>query len=141
MVMDMCADPDLMPDVEGLAKALRDPLLKVFPPALLGRLVTIPYYPLSDEILGTIIKLKLDKIVKRIEQNHEAEMTYGDDVIKLISERCNDLDSGARVVDAILTNTVLPQVSQEFLERMMEGEKINTVAISVKDSEIAYTFT
>ncbi|KAG1694985.1 Protein ClpV1 [Nymphon striatum] len=85
-----------------------------------GRLVTIPYYPLSDEILGTIIKLKLNKIVKRIKQNHDAEMTYGDDVIKLISDRCNDLDSGARVVDAILTNTVLPQVSQKFLEKMME---------------------
>ncbi len=141
MVMDMCADPDLMPDVEGLAKALRDPLLKVFPPALIGRLVTIPYYPLSDEILSTIIKLKLDKIVKRIKQNHEAEMTYDDDVIKLISERCNDLDSGARVVDAILTNTVLPQVSQEFLERMMEGNKINTVVISVKDSEMVYNFS
>ena len=141
MIMDMCADPDLMPDVEGLTKALREPLLKVFPPALIGRLVTIPYYPLSDEILGTIIKLKLDKIVKRIKQNHEAEMTYGDDVIKLISERCNDLDSGARVVDAILTNTVLPQVSQEFLERMMEGNKINSVAISVKDSEMVYAFT
>ena len=90
---------------------------------------------------STIIKLKLDKIVKRIKQNHEAEMTYGDDVIKLISERCNDLDSGARVVDAILTNTVLPQVSQEFLERMMEGDKINTVAISVKDSEMVYKFS
>ena len=141
MVIDMCADPELMPDVEGLAKALREPLLKVFPPALIGRLVTIPYFPLSDEILGTIIKLKLDKIVKRIKQNHDAEMTYGDDVIKLISERCNDLDSGARVVDAILTNTVLPQVSQEFLERMMEGEKINTVAISVKDSEMIYEFS
>ena len=140
MVMDMCADPDLMPDVEGLAKALREPLLKVFPPALIGRLVTIPYYPLSDEILGTIIKLKLNKIVKRIKQNHEAEMTYGDDVIKLISDRCNDLDSGARVVDAILTNTVLPQISQEFLERMMEGNKINNVAISVKDSEMVYEF-
>jgi len=141
MVMDMCADPELMPDVEGLAKALREPLLKVFPPALIGRLVTIPYYPLSDEILGTIIRLKLDKIVKRIKQNHEAEMKYGDDVIKLISERCNDLDSGARVVDAILTNTVLPQVSQEFLERMMEGNKINTVEISVKDSEMVYKFS
>ncbi|WP_299871147.1 type VI secretion system ATPase TssH [uncultured Cocleimonas sp.] len=141
MIMDMCVDPDLMPGVEGLAKALREPLLKVFPPALIGRLVTIPYYPLSDEILSTIIKLKLNKIVKRIKQNHEAEMTYGDDVIQLISERCNDLDSGARVVDAILTNTVLPQVSQEFLERMMEGEKINTVAISVKDSEMVYKFS
>jgi len=141
MVMDMCADPELMPDVEGLSKALREPLLKVFPPALIGRLVTIPYYPLSDEILGTIIKLKLNKIVKRIKQNHEAEMTYGDDVIKLISERCNDLDSGARVVDAILTNTVLPQVSQEFLERMMAGEKINKVAIAVKDSEMTYKFS
>ena len=140
MIMDLCSDPELMPGVEGLAKALREPLLKVFPPALIGRLVTIPYYPLSDEILSTIIKLKLDKIVKRIKQNHEAEMTYGDDVIKLISERCNDLDSGARVVDAILTNTVLPQISQEFLERMMEGNKINSVAISVKDSEMVYTF-
>jgi len=141
MIMDMCVDPDLMPGVEGLAKALREPLLKVFPPALIGRLVTIPYYPLSDEILSTIIKLKLNKIVNRIKQNHEAEMTYGDDVIKLISERCNDLDSGARVVDAILTNTVLPQVSQEFLERMMEGEKINLVSVSVKDSELVYKFS
>ena len=141
MIMDMCADPELMPDVEGLSKSLREPLLKVFPPALIGRLVTIPYYPLSDEILSTIIKLKLNKIVKRIRQNHEAEMTYDDDVIKLISDRCNDLDSGARVVDAILTNTVLPKISQEFLERMMEGEKINSVAISVKDSEMVYEFS
>ncbi len=141
MIMDMCADPELMPDVEGLSKALREPLLKVFPPALIGRLVTIPYYPLSDEILSTIIKLKLNKIVKRIHENHEAEMTYNDDVIKLISERCNDLDSGARVVDAILTNTVLPKISQEFLERMMEGNKINAVAISVDSSEMVYAFS
>lgn len=141
MIMDMCADPELMPDVEGLSKSLREPLLKVFPPALIGRLVTIPYYPLNDEILSTIIKLKLNKIVKRIKQNHDAEMAYDDDVIKLISDRCNDLDSGARVVDAILTNTVLPQISQEFLEKMMEGEKINKVAISVKDSEMVYDFS
>ncbi|KAG1651247.1 Protein ClpV1 [Nymphon striatum] len=79
--------------------------------------------------------------LKRIKQNHDAEMTYGDDVIKLISDRCNDLDSGARVVDAILTNTVLPQVSQKFLEKMMEGEKINKVDISVKDSEMVYKFS
>ena len=141
LIMDMCADPELMPDVEGLNKSLREPLLKVFPPALIGRLVTIPYYPLSDEILSTIIKLKLNKIVKRIKQNHEAIMSYSDDVIKLISERCNDLDSGARVVDAILTNTVLPRISQEFLERMMEGKKIDTVSLSVKDSEIVYEFS
>ena len=140
LVIDMCADPELMPDAEGLAKALREPLLKVFPPALLGRLVTIPYYPLSDDILSTIITLKLNKIVKRIQQNHGAAMTYSDDVITLIADRCNDVDSGARVVDAILTNSVLPAISQKFLEQMMEGEAIESVGLQVENGEISYTF-
>jgi type VI secretion system protein VasG len=140
LIMNLCKDPDLMPDAEGIAKALREPLLKIFPAALLGRLVTIPYYPLSDEMLKLIIKLQLRRIEKRIMENHGIPFTYEDDVVALISERCTELESGARVVDAILTNTVLPEVSQEFLSRMMSGEPISAVRISVKDSEFSYQF-
>lgn len=140
LIMDLCADPDLMPEPAGIAQALREPLLKVFPPALIGRLVTIPYYPLGDEILGTIIRLKLDRIVKRIYENHDAILEYDKDVVKLVADRCNDVDSGARVVDSILTNTVLPTLSQEFLGRMLEGTLIQKIILTVKNNEFTYAF-
>lgn len=140
LIMSMCADPELMPASEGLAKALREPLLKVFPPALLGRLVIIPYYPLGDEILHTIIRLKLDKIARRVKQNHGSKFVYGDDVVQLIAARCNDVDSGARVVDAILTNTVLPAISEEFLGRMLEGKRMGDVTVTVAAGNFNYAF-
>ncbi len=140
LIMNLCKDPELMPDPEGIAKALREPLLKIFPAALLGRLVTIPYYPLSDEMLKAIIKLQLGRIEKRIKENHGIPFTYDEEVVQLIVNRCTELESGARVVDAILTNTVLPVISQEFLTRMMTGESLSTIRISVKDGEFNYQF-
>lgn len=140
LTMSMCSDPELMPDPEGLAKALRAPLLKVFPPALLGRIVTIPYYPLSDEMVGAIAKLQLGRIEKRIRQNHDLPFTYDDEVIKLIASRCTELESGGRMIDAILTNTVLPRISGEFLTRMMEGQPIERVHVNVADGEFNYAF-
>ncbi|MEJ1364767.1 MAG: AAA family ATPase, partial [Candidatus Sedimenticola sp. (ex Thyasira tokunagai)] len=94
LISNLCADPDLMPEPEGIAKALREPLLKVFPPALLGRLVVIPFYPLTDEMIGAIAKLQLGRIKKRVEDNHSIPFSYDDDVIKLIAERCTELESG-----------------------------------------------
>ena len=140
LIMGLCKDPDLMPDVEGLAQALRAPLLKTFPPALLGRVVTIPYYPLSDEILGLIIRLQLDRIVRRINENHRAILTYDESVVGLIAKRCAEVESGARVVDAILTNTVLPAISREFLNRAMQGKTIERVSIEVKEGGFSYGF-
>ncbi|WP_182869862.1 type VI secretion system ATPase TssH [Rhodopirellula sp. JC639] len=140
LTMNMCKDPELMPDPDGLAKALRGPLLKVFPPALLGRIVTIPYYPLSDEMVGAIAKLQLGRIAKRMQANHDIPFTYDEDVIKLIASRCTELESGGRMIDAILTNTVLPQISGEFLTRMMEGNPAKKVHVSVKDGEFDYLF-
>jgi hypothetical protein len=140
LIMSMCKDPELLPDVEGLAQALRAPLRKTFPPALLGRIVTIPYYPLSDEMLGTIIRLQLDRIVRRIADNHRAPLTYDEAVVKLIAARCAEVESGARVVDAILTNTVLPAISRELLNRTIEGKPIGRVAIGVGDSGFSYSF-
>jgi type VI secretion system protein VasG len=140
LIMNLCKDPDLMPDPEGIAKALREPLLKAFPAALLGRLVVIPYYPLSDEMIGAIARLQLGRIRKRIEANHKVPFTYDDEVVKLIVSRCTELESGGRMIDAILTNTILPRISQEFLTRMLEGKPVERVQIKVENGEFGYGF-
>jgi type VI secretion system protein VasG len=137
LIMSLNKDPEIKPEPEGIAKALRGPLLKVFPPALLGRIVTIPYYPLSDEMLGSIIRLQLDRIVKRIRANHGAEFVYTDEVVKLIAARCTEPESGGRMIDAILTNTLLPMLSTEFLTRISNGQQTKRVDISVKDGALA----
>ncbi len=140
LIMGLCKDPDLMPDPDGIAKALREPLLKVFPPALLGRLVVIPYYPLSDDMIGAIARLQLGRIAKRIKETRKIPFSYDDEVIKLITSRCTELESGGRMIDAILTNTVLPKISEEFLKRMVEGKTIEWVHVSVQDGEFGYGF-
>jgi type VI secretion system protein VasG len=140
MIMNLCKDPDLMPEPEDIAKALREPLLKVFPPALLGRLVVIPYYPLSDEMICAITRLQLGRIKKRVMESHKVPFTFDDDVVKLIASRCTELESGGRMIDAILTNTLLPRISQEFLLRMMANEPIERVHISVQDGEFGFSF-
>jgi type VI secretion system protein VasG len=140
LIAGLCKDPDLMPDPEGMAKALREPLLKIFPPALLGRLVAIPYYPLSDEMLGQIVKLQLNRVKKRVEARYKIPFEYGEDVVKLVVSRCTESESGGRMIDAILTNTMLPDISKEFLTCMMEGKPIESVTVSVKDGAFQYAF-
>ncbi|MCB2094750.1 MAG: type VI secretion system ATPase TssH [Rhodobacteraceae bacterium] len=140
MIMDMCADPDLMPEPEGIAKALRDPLLKIFPAALLGRLVTIPYYPLSRDMIGKITRLQLNRIRKRVSEAHGVPFEYSDGVVDTIVSRCQELESGGRMIDAIVTNTMLPDISAEFLKRMMQGQEVRKVAIDAVDGEFSYSF-
>jgi type VI secretion system protein VasG len=140
LIAGLCKDPELMPDPEGMATALRGPLLKVFPPALLGRLVTIPYYPLSDDMLGKIVKLQLDRIKKRVEARYKIPFTYSDDVVKLVVSRCTESESGGRMIDAILTNTMLPDISREFLGRMMQEQVVERVQVDVRDSQFGYEF-
>ena len=140
LLMNMCKDPELLPDPESLATALQEPLMKVFPPALLGRLVTIPYYPLSAEMLAKIIRLQLNRIKKRVEANHRAPFIYGDDAVELIVKRCNNAEAGGRIIDAILTNTVLPKISIEYLNRMARGEEFKGVTLGAADGEFTYRY-
>ncbi len=140
LIMSMCKDPSLLPDAEGLVKALREPLLKVFPAALLGRVVTIPYYPLTDEMIRNIAKLQLGRIQKRVKQNQKVAFEYSPEVIDLVLRRCTERESGGRMIDAILTHTLLPAVSEEFLKRLMEGKPISRVKVGVKGTEFAYDF-
>ncbi len=140
LVMSLCRDPELIPEPDEIAKALREPLLKVFPPALLGRLIVIPYYPLSPDVMGRIIRLQLGRVQKRITERHKVELSYDDSVVDLIAARCDEPESGGRMIDAILTNTMLPAISTAFLNRMLEGQPITNVQVSTDAAGFIYTF-
>lgn len=141
-IMKLCADPETRPDPEGILEAIKPEMNKAFKPALLGRMVTVPFYPISDEILRLIIKLQLKKIKQRIADNHGAQFSYDDAVIETVAKRCTDVDSGARNVYNILTGTMLPDMSSEVLSRMAAGEGIKNVHVGVDaDEKFVYQIT
>ena len=141
LIVSMCRDPELMPGPEAIATALREPLLKKFPAALLGRLVVIPYYPLSDEMLANIVRLQLGRIARRVVEHHRIPFSYDDEAVKLIVSRCTEVESGGRMIDAILTNTVLPAISREFLTRTMEGAALSGIHLTAAAGEFDYRFS
>ena len=140
LITALSEDEEMKPEPEALASALRPDLLKVFPPALLGRLVVLPYYPLSPEMLGGIVKLQLNRIQRRIADNHAIRFGYGQDVVDLIVSRCNEVASGGRMIDAILTNTMLPEMSIALLEKQMSGEEIASIEVGTDANGFTYRF-
>jgi type VI secretion system protein VasG len=137
-VMKLCADPDTMPTPEGLVKALKPELDKVFKPAFLGRLVIIPYFPIRDEHLKRIIRLKLGKIQRRMQETHKVHLVYEEALVDEVAQRCTEVESGARNVDNILTNTLLPELSRLILERLAEGQRLGAIQIGVGDGAFVY---
>lgn len=140
VIMRMAEGGDTTPDLDVLDAQLKPELLKVFPPALLGRIVTIPYFPLGREVLEGITKLKLGAIVKRMRDAHGARLGWSDAVIAHIVDQCRDPDSGGRMVDNIITNSILPDLSREVLGRMVSGAAMGDVTIVLKDGAFAYEF-
>jgi type VI secretion system protein VasG len=140
LIMGLSRDPMYRDNADALAQQLRPELLKVFPAALLGRIVSIPYYPLSDEMLGGIVRLQLGRIAKRIAENHNAKLVYGDDVTAHIVSMCNDPDSGGRMVDNIITNTMLPALSREFLKRSLAKEEPKEAKVTIENGDFAYSW-
>ncbi|HEY4030013.1 MAG TPA: type VI secretion system ATPase TssH [Caulobacteraceae bacterium] len=140
LITNLSEDEETKPDNESLAQALRPDLLKVFPPALLGRLIVLPYYPLSPTMLQGIVRLQLNRIVKRIAENHGIRFEYTQEVVELIVSRCNEVASGGRMIDAILTNTMLPDLSISLLNRQMSGEQVDHIKVGVEGSEFTYAF-
>jgi len=130
-LMKLTADPETAPSPEGLVKALKPELNKVFKPAFLGRLVIIPFYPVRDEALKQIVRLKLGKIQRRLQQNHKISLTYDEQLVDEVARRCTEVESGARNVDNILTNTLLPEVSRRILAKLADGEKLAPIHVSL----------
>jgi type VI secretion system protein VasG len=130
-MMKLCADKETMPTAEGIIRAMRPELNKIFKPAFLGRMVLIPFYPIREDTLRLIIELKLERIRKRIEENHKIRLTYDPALVDIVASRCTEVESGARNVDNILTNTLLPDISRQLLGRMAEGEKVASFHVGV----------
>jgi type VI secretion system protein VasG len=141
LIMGLSRDPHYREDPEALVAQLRPELLKAFPPALLGRIVTIPYFPLSDEMLAGIVRLQLDRIGARIQDSQDAKFIYDDAVVSYIVSKCNDPDSGGRMIDNIITNSLLPAVSREFLKRSLAKDPPKEVRVAVENNEFAYNWT
>ena len=140
LIMGLSRDPKYRNEPEELAKMLRPELLTVFPAALLGRIVSIPYFPLSDEMLAGITRLQLDRIGRRLRDNHNAAFSYDDAVVEHIVSRCNDPDSGGRMIDNIITNTLLPELSREFLSKSLAKEEVKQARVSIENDRFAYTW-
>jgi type VI secretion system protein VasG len=138
-MMKLVADPETAPSPKGLIDAIKPEMNKIFKPAFLGRMVLIPYYPVRDEALKQIIRLKLGKIQRRLLENHKIKLTYDDAFLEAVAARCTEVESGARNVDNILTNSLLPDISRKILGSMAEGEKMTAMHVSVgEDGEFSY---
>ncbi|GLQ58029.1 type VI secretion system ATPase TssH [Devosia nitrariae] len=138
VIMDMAEEGRTRPTPEELEAALKPYLTRVFPPALLGRIVTIPYFPLSPDMLAGIARIQLERIRRRIAENHEAEFVYSDAVVDYIVSRCNDPDTGGRMIDNILTNSLLPELSRHVLNRALERQAITSARVDISDGGFAY---
>jgi type VI secretion system protein VasG len=139
VIKSLCADPDTCPEPEAFAQAVFPKLLEHFKPAFLGRVKLVPYYPLAPDVLRSIVALKLGKIKRRIYDNYRAEMKWTPAVVEAVAKRCTEADTGARNIDNILTRTLLPELSTEFLGRLAGGEKISSVQVDVKpDGNLSY---
>jgi type VI secretion system protein VasG len=141
LIVEACEARKARPDPEVLADRLRPALLRHFAPAFLGRLVAVPYYPLGDAEIRAIVELKLAKIQQRFHKNHQARLTYDASLIEAVTGRCTEVDSGARNVDHILTQSLLPELSTQVLERIAVGEVFRSVHISLDPARgFAYRF-
>jgi type VI secretion system protein VasG len=139
-IAQLCADPQRLPEADAIERHLHTELLRTFPAALLGRMVTIPYYPLSDGMLCRIVVLQLERVAQRVRRAHQVPFTYDDGVIAQIAARCTRMDSGGRMIDAILTHSVLPRISAEVLSRVIDGRALARVHVGEQDGELTYDF-
>jgi type VI secretion system protein VasG len=141
-IMQACLNktPDELPPADALAEALRPVLFKSFKPAFLGRMKVVPFYPISDDVLEQIIRLKLDRIGARVGANHKASFDYDDKLVEAVLARCTEVDSGARNVDHILSGTLLPEVAESVLAQMADGKAISRIKVSAaKNGDFKYT--
>ncbi|MCP4095990.1 MAG: AAA domain-containing protein [Planctomycetaceae bacterium] len=135
LIKNLCSDPEMVPSPDAFVEAIFPKLMESFAPAFLGRTKIVPFYPLNDEVMQRIIKLKLNKVGKRVRANYRAQFEYTPKVVEAIKSRCTEVDTGARNIDHILNKTLLPELSSEFLASISEGKAISSVKIDVAEDE------
>jgi len=114
---------------EGLYPVLAD----FFKPALLARMEIIPFLPLSDETLKTIIASKLERLITLLKQRFSAETVITAEVSEEIMLRVTRSENGARMLESVIDGEVLPPLSLLLLQKMAAGSAIQCVHISVDE--------
>ena len=137
----LCRRPDGPPAPQRLAEALREPLLSVFPPALLGRLAVVPYHVLPEAMLARIVSMQLGRLSGRLRDHHGIELEVDPSATALIVERCVEVESGARMIEAIVVNNVLPRISRRVLDAALEGGALQRIGLSAREGEFVYEFS
>ena len=131
LIAKLFADPETAPDAAALGEALGPELLKYFKPAFLGRVTLVPYLPLSEAIIRQIVELQLGRIRRRVHDSYRAGFEYEPAIVDTIATRCTETSSGARNVEKILSQTLLPELSAEVLARLAEGRPISRVQVGM----------
>ncbi len=139
--IELCHDPELMPDTKTLRESLQDDLLSLFKPAFLGRIKVIPYLPLTRKVLENIARLKINKVINRIDENYGINLCVSNEVIGSIIEENSDLGSGARAIQAIVEASLLPIISREVLNSIALKKEISKIELKGKIDNISIETT
>jgi ATP-dependent Clp protease ATP-binding subunit ClpA len=132
VVVDICQQ-HAHASLEQINAALRPALLRQFPAAFLGRLIIVPYRPIADTELLRITGLKLDQLVERVKRNHAAHLQWDAKVAEAIVARCHEVESGARNIDHIITQSLLPELAAEVLAKIAASERFNQITLGVDE--------
>jgi len=137
MISSLCADPETLPTPEVISKTLHDEFLRqnIFKPAFLGRITLVPFYPLNDEVIRKIAGLKMNKVKKRIQTGYQAQVEIDDNVMQEIAARCTEVESGARNIDKIVNQSLLPELSDRILQQMADNQPVSRVQIGIDDKK------
>lgn len=119
---------------EKVVDAIRPALAKHFKPALLARMVVVPFRPMEDEVLLQVTRLKVEALVRRMTAVHNVEATVDEALIQHIVGRCTEPELGARAVDHILRGAVIPMLSRALLEAWSDGRGFSHVQLGVEPS-------
>ena len=140
LIMQACLNktPDELPGVKQLSELIRPTLYKTFKPAFLGRMDVVPYYPINDDSLAAIIRLKLDRVGRRVEANHQAEFHYDDALVESLLVRCTEVDIGARAVDQIINGSLLPEIADAVLARMADRQTLSRIKVGANKRGFTY---
>ncbi len=124
-----------------LHELLRPILRDHFQPALLARFQTVIYRPLAMDAMRIIVGMKLAQVSTRLQRHYGISTHTGESLIDTLTTACLLPDTGARNVDSLLNQQILPVLSQQLLSHMAAKQKPSSLQLTWDDEEgIVLTF-
>ena len=122
-----------MPSYAQVREAIQPALLQRFAPALLGRMQVVPYLPLQQEALANIVALKLDKVAQRLKDAHDMTFRVQTEALQHLAERSAQTDTGARFINAMIDQQLLPEVARSLLSYMADDDMPDILTLELDE--------